>query len=126
MIRAAINWRINFLHQQYLKLCWDVKRLLDFSKKEKINSISVIVVGRNDNYGGDFSLRLQTTLDWNLKHLPNPELIYVEWNQIKERPSNCNWIAERYPNAKCYIVPDEIHRNIAANPDKIPVMEYFA
>lgn len=125
-ITGATNWRINFIHQQYLKFRWELRRLLDFSKKEKVNNISVIVVGRNDNYGGDFSLRLKTTLDWNLSHLPNSELIYVEWNQLKDKPSDCEWIVKKYPNAKCYIVPNEIHRKIAATPEKMPVMEYFA
>ncbi|MFA6400832.1 MAG: hypothetical protein WCX31_04285 [Salinivirgaceae bacterium] len=123
-LKKAIEWRINYYHQQSLKLFWDLKRLFDFSKKEKVNAISVIVVGRNDNYGGDFSERLRTTLDWNLSILPNPELIYVEWNQVPDRPSDCDWISTRYPNSKCYIVPKEIHDTITQNP-KMPVMEYF-
>lgn len=125
-LKNALSWRINYFFQQYLKLRWEIRIGLDFSKKEKVNSISVIVVGRNDNYSGDFSKRLQTTLDWNLKHLPNPEFIYVEWNPIKEKPSDCEWIVKRYTNAKCYIVPNEIHQKISAYPDTMPVMEYFA
>lgn len=88
-------------------------------------NISIIVVGRNDNYGGDFSLRLKTTIDWNLKQLPGAELIYVEWNRIENRESDCSWIAKRYPNAKCYSVSNVIHQSITNNP-KMPVMEYFA
>jgi len=49
----------------------------------------------------------------------------VEWNQIKDISSDCEWIVKRYQNAKCYIVPDEIHSKITNNP-KMPVMEYFA
>lgn len=104
---------------------WDLKRIVDFSKKEKLDSISLVVVGRNDNYGGDFSKCLQVTLDWNYAHLPNAELIYVEWNLLKDRPSDCAWIAERYKNSKCFIVPEEIHNSICQNP-KMPMMEYFA
>ncbi len=99
---------------------------MDFSPQVKPDGFSIIVTGRNDNYGGDFSKRLQTTMDWNLKHIPNSELIYVEWNQIKERASDCDWISKRYPNARCFVVSNEIHRKIAANPEKMPVMEYFA
>ncbi len=121
----ALNWRRDFYYQQWLKLRWEVKRLLDFSEKEKVKSISVIVVGRNDNYGGDFSKRLQITLDWNLSQLPNAELIYVEWNQIKERPSDCEWIVKKYSNAKCYIVPNKMHNLVCSN-SKMPMMEYFA
>lgn len=89
------------------------------------NSISIIVVGRNDNYGGDFSLRLKTTIDWNLKQLPGAELIYIEWNKIAEKESDCLWIEKRYPNSKCYTVSNQVHQSINAN-SKMPVMEYFA
>ncbi|RLD57312.1 MAG: hypothetical protein DRJ01_14020 [Bacteroidetes bacterium] len=123
-LKTAIQWRKNFYYQQWLKLQWKFKKMLDLSKKEKVDAISVVVVGRNDNYGGDFTERLRTTLDWNLSILPNPELIYIEWNQIPNKPSDCDWIVERYKNAKCYIVPKEIHDTITANP-KMPVMEYF-
>lgn len=123
-LKAAIHWRIIYYRQQRLKFYWKLKQLFDFSKKEKVEAISVVVVGRNDNYGGDFTERLRTTLDWNLSILPNPELIYIEWNQVPDRPSDCDWIAAQYPNAKCYIVPKEIHDTITQNP-KMPVMEYF-
>jgi hypothetical protein len=114
-----------YLTQQKNKITWRAKRFLDFSAKEKLKKISIIVTGRNDNYGGDFSKRLQTTLDWNLTCVPNHELIYVEWNRIKEKPSDCEWIVKQYANATCYIVPNEIHTTICQNP-KIPMMEYFA
>jgi hypothetical protein len=61
-----------------------------------------------------------------MAHLPGAELIYVEWNPLPDRPSDCTWIASRYAGAKCYIVPGEIHRSISGNPVKLPVMEYFA
>ena len=53
-LKTAIQWRKNYYHQLWLKLYWEIKKRFDFSKKEKVNSISVVVVGRNDNYGGDF------------------------------------------------------------------------
>lgn len=109
-----------------LRIYWKIKWFLDFSRKEKVNGITVVVVGRNDNYGGDFSLRLKTTFEWNLRHLPNPELIYIEWNPMEGKASDCIWITEKYPQAKCYIVPPTIHKKIAANPVKMPVMEYYA
>lgn len=123
-IRAALLWRRNYYYQQILKRKWEIKRIFNFSEREKVDAVSVIVVGRNDNYGGDFSERLRATLDWNLKHLPNPELIYVEWNHIEGNQSDCDWIVQRYQNAKCYIVPNAIHEMITINP-KMLVMEYF-
>jgi hypothetical protein len=60
-----------------------------------------------------------------MKHLPHAELIYVEWNHIPDRPSDCEWITKRYLNSFCYIVPNSIHKAITDNP-KMPMMEYFA
>jgi hypothetical protein len=121
----ALNWRIKKTLNPLNKWRWFLIDYFDFSKKESVEKISLIVVGRNDNYGGNFSKRLETTLDWNLSIIPNSELIYVEWNQIKEKASDCDWISKRYSNSYCYIVPKEIHNQITVN-SKMPVMEYFA
>jgi len=86
--------------------------------------ITIIVVGRNDDYQGDFKARLETTLSWNLRHIKG-EAIYVEWNPLPGRPSDAEWLVERFPNLRVYIVPPEIHESCCTNPD-IPVMEYFA
>ncbi|WP_317899500.1 hypothetical protein [Aurantibacillus circumpalustris] len=108
------------------RLAWKLRWIFSERKIEvKPSDFSIIVVGRNDNYGGDFSLRLKTTIDWNLKQLPGAELIYVEWNKIEDKESDCKWIEERYTNAKCYSVSNKVHQTITQNP-KMPVMEYFA
>lgn len=120
-----MRWRLKQLQNSLTKLLWRVRLLTDFSSKDKVEGISVIVVGRNDNYGGEFSKRLQVTLDWNLGHLPNSELIYVEWNQIPDRISDCIWITNRFNSARCYVVPNEVHQQFCTN-SKMPVMEYFA
>lgn len=121
-----MNHRIRRLMFILLKLKWRLKLLIASDKElVKSNNISIIVVGRNDNYGGDFSLRLKTTFDWNLKQLPGAELIYVEWNKIADKESDCVWIEKRYPNSKCFTVSNNIHKDITDNP-KMPVMEYFA
>ena len=115
--------KISFIFQ---RIIWKLKFLLsEKTVSVSSNNISIIVVGRNDNYGGDFSLRLKTTIDWNLKQLPDAELIYVEWNKIADKESDCVWIEKRYPNAKCFTVSSSVHKQITDNP-KMPVMEYFA
>lgn len=86
--------------------------------------ITIVVVGRNDNYQGDFRARLETTLSWNLRQI-HGEAIYVEWNPIPGRPSDAEWLVKRFPNLRVYVVPPEIHEGCCTNPD-IPVMEYFA
>ncbi len=125
-IHKSILRRAKNINTIFLKLNWVFKKWLSFEHKEIVREVSVIIVGRNDNYGGDFSKRLQVTFDWNLKHFPNSEIIYIEWNQIKNRKSDCEWISKRYSNARCYIVSEEIHKCNSSIPDKMPVMEYFA
>ncbi|OFY13949.1 MAG: hypothetical protein A2X02_09000 [Bacteroidetes bacterium GWF2_29_10] len=125
MILEALKWRIVYLKLSKFYFYWFFRQLFDCSKNEQVNSISVVVTGRNDNYGGEFAKRLQTTLDWNLSKLPNPELIYVEWNRIKDVASDCEWISQRYKNSKCYVIGEDIHESIATNP-KIKMLEYHA
>jgi len=125
-LSARIKWKMESVFVRLLNAVGETRYFRSRIKAEEVKRITVIVVGRNDNYGGEFSLRLQTTLDWNLKHLPDPELIYVEWNRIPGKPSDCEWIEKRYPGSKCFIVPEEIHREISASPDRMKVMEYFA
>ncbi len=125
IIKRVFGWRIRLLNQKRLLTFWKIKQTFNFSRKENVNKLSIVVVGRNDNYGGDFSKRLQTTLDWNLNLIPHSELIYIEWNQINNRKSDCEWISKRYKDSKCYIISEEIHKNISTNPN-MPLMEYHA
>ncbi|MEZ5010003.1 MAG: hypothetical protein R2753_17775 [Chitinophagales bacterium] len=124
-IQSAIEWRQRYYKNVLRKKRWKLKNFLDRSGNEKVNEISIIVVGRNDNYGGDFSNRLRTSLEWNLKNIPNHELIYVEWNPVEGKDSDCLWIEKAHPKAKCYIVSREIHQQLSTNPN-IPMMEYYA
>lgn len=121
-----MNHRITRIQHYLTRLKWRLK-LFTTLREEKVNlaDISIVVVGRNDNYGGDFSLRLKTTIDWNLSKLPGAELVYVEWNRIEGKESDCSWIEKRYAGAKCYSISNSVHQTITNNP-KMPVMEYFA
>jgi hypothetical protein len=119
------NWRFRIVEKNFFRLFWKAKCFFDFSNKNKLENISIVVVGRNDNYGGNFSERLRLSIDWNYANLPNPELIYVEWNIVKDKPSDTEWISERYPNSKSYIIDEDIHQMYCDNP-KIKMMEYFA
>lgn len=121
----TMHWRVRLIDRKIKRYKWELKRRLMHHADEQVDRFSMVVVGRNDNYGGDFTKRLETTIDWNYNHVPNCELIYVEWNQVPDRPSDTIWISERYPNSKCFIVPNEIHQDYCSNP-KMPMMEYFA
>ena len=52
--------------------------------------ISIILVGRNDNYGGNFEDRLFSTLDYNSRALSERgiehEIVFVEWNPVPDEP----------------------------------------
>lgn len=86
--------------------------------------ITIVVVGRNDNYQGDFRARLEATLSWNLSYIVG-EAIYVEWNPLPGQPSDAEWLVKRFPSLRVYVVPPEIHERCCSNPN-MPMMEYFA
>ena len=52
--------------------------------------LSIVLCGKNDNYGGHFDQRLILTLKYNLKQLKEKgvetEIIFVEWNPLPDRP----------------------------------------
>lgn len=120
-----MHWRVRQIDRIAKKLKWYLKYRFSHPITHEAKQLSMVVVGRNDNYGGDFSARLQTTIDWNYNQVPGCELIYVEWNPMPDRPSDTEWISQRYPNSKCFIVPTSIHQAYCTSP-KMPVMEYFA
>jgi hypothetical protein len=89
--------------------------------------LSIIIVGRNDNYGENFLLRINTfirSLDFNLKNYPDlVELIVVEWNpiegyeplkQVLHKPKNMSF--------RIITVPNRIHELIGA---PFPVLEFY-
>src|SRR6266850_294443 len=53
--------------------------------------LSIVLTGRNDNYGGDFNTRLIRALRFNWAALHargvSCEIVFVEWNPIEGRPS---------------------------------------
>lgn len=97
--------------------------------------ISIVAVGRNDNYGGDFSARLQSFVKWTVHHLGQlpfrSELIFVNYNPTDDIP------IERFiewPNSndrvsiRIITVPSETHRTIVSQSGvkDVPVQEYIA
>lgn len=91
--------------------------------------ISIVLAGRNDNYGGDFEKNLLATVSHNVNQLDKAgvdyELIFVEWNPILLRSLLSKKIARRFPKAQCYVVHHLVHRYICAN-RHIKVYEYYA
>src|ERR1044071_9671698 len=63
--------------------------------------LSIIITGRNDDFGGDFNTRLFRALEFNHHHLsargvPH-EFILVEWRPVPAKPWLAEVLADRYP-----------------------------
>jgi hypothetical protein len=89
--------------------------------------ISIVIVGRNDNYGGDFEGRLMATTRYNLSRLErrriDAELIFVEWNPLPDRPFLSEKIVAEFDSARCFVVDASVHRLVSGN-RHIQVYEY--
>jgi hypothetical protein len=98
-----------------------------------IPKISFVVAARNDNYGGDFSQRMQKCIDVLLtlteRYRLNSELVIVEWNPPKNNPplsSALSWgKLAKYCSVRIITVSEEVHRTIP-NSDRLPLFEFLA
>jgi len=98
--------------------------------------LSIVLCGRNDNYGGDFVQRLQSFLDWNISYLEKykikSEIIFVNWNPVNENLPIDQLI--KLPINRQYVifsiitVPNEIHESYSKTGQKeiIPIYEFVA
>ena len=98
--------------------------------------LSIVVVGRNDNYGGDFTSRFQNCINWNTKWLEHyklrTEIVFVNWNPVEENNSLANeldWPKNRsFVEYRILTVPNELHVKFD-DPlvrDKVPLYEFIA
>ena len=93
--------------------------------------LSIVVAGRNDNYGGDFLNRLQVCLDVLSQFCAacglDAELLIVEWNPPVDRPSLLDAVRWSYltPAIRIITVPKEIHDTLE-NSQRMPMYEYLA
>lgn len=96
-------------------------------------SLSIVIVARNDDYGGDFLLRL-TCFIRNMLALmeevtPRYEIVIVEWNPPESRPllhQVIGWPTERPLRGKVrfVLVPPDLHHSFS-NAAKMPMFEYI-
>ncbi|NBR14672.1 MAG: glycosyltransferase family 2 protein, partial [Crocinitomicaceae bacterium] len=98
--------------------------------------LSIVLTGRNDNYGGDFLKRLQDFFDWNSALFESfkivTEIVFVNWNPIENEPSILELI--QFPKYKKYVqiriitIPVELHESFV-NPKvrrTVPIFEFIA
>lgn len=89
--------------------------------------LSVVIVGRNDNYGVNFLDRLNTfirSLDYQVRNYPDlMELILVEWNPLGDQPPLKEVVFKTNNlDLRIITVPPEIHDTIG-HPS--PVLEFY-
>lgn len=98
--------------------------------------LSVVLTGRNDNYGGYFNARLQNTLQWLhywLSHYKIPsQIILVNYNPIPSAAPIEKMIdipaANQWVNTRIIEVPEAEHQKILASDVRrpVPVIEFVA
>jgi len=97
--------------------------------------LSVVMIGRNDNYGGDFKSRLQNCISWTYKQLTiheiQSEIIFVNYNPLTESSilDFIHWPkSNEFVSVRILTIPNSVHEQILKNHEikKVPVLEYFA
>lgn len=87
--------------------------------------ISVVIVARNDNYGEDFLLRLNTfirSLDCQVSNYPDLiELIVVEWNPLHDKLLKDVMPKTQHLSTRIITVPNSVHTTLNASR---PVLEF--
>jgi hypothetical protein len=91
--------------------------------------ISIVVVARNDNYGGDFLQRISVfmrSLGRQAEQYPRlMELVIVEWNPPTDRPRLADALAwPPYLAGRIITVPKEAHDQVTQD-NGMPVLEFF-
>ncbi|MBL4668316.1 MAG: glycosyltransferase family 2 protein [Flavobacteriales bacterium] len=98
--------------------------------------LSIVIAGRNDNYGGNFNQRIERSINWLSfhieKHQLSTELIIVNYNPIiGEKPLSklINWPKNNnYLTIKIITVPEDIHNSFENESirKKVPLYEFIA
>lgn len=97
-------------------------------------ALSIVLTGRNDNYGGDFTIRLVRTLRFNWAALTSLgvscNVVFVEWNPVKGQPFLVDVVRDALPEIPshalvAYVVDARYHRACTLNP-VLDYLEYLA
>ncbi|MGB0369542.1 MAG: hypothetical protein ACPGD8_09060, partial [Flavobacteriales bacterium] len=97
--------------------------------------LSLVAVGRNDDYGGDFKQRLQNYVNWSIELLTryeiSSEFIFVNYNPIDGEPIEKFIVwpeSNSFVKIRVITVPKDEHvRTVSTNGVKdVPVLEYVA
>jgi hypothetical protein len=127
--RVTLKGIIYRLRQLQSRGAYALQAVNDFTRlrvqpKRLEHAISVVVVGRNDDYAPDFGQRLASTIKWNIRHLAS-EVVFVEWNPSPERELLSINLARQFACLRAYVVPAESHQEICQSPH-VPLLEFHA
>jgi hypothetical protein len=96
--------------------------------------VTIILTGRNDNFGGDFNVRLRRALEFNHEHLSarqiRHEFVLVEWRPVPGKPWLAEVLADEYPHLVphtlvSYVTDLAYHDAYSLNP-KLQFQEFIA
>jgi hypothetical protein len=95
--------------------------------------LSIVLTGRNDNFGGDFNQRLFSALSYNHRLLSEAgvayELVFVEWRPLRGRLLLADVMRERLPviasRLITYEVDERYHDAFSQNP-RLQFHEFIA
>ena len=97
-------------------------------------SLTIVVTGRNDDYGGQFAIRFFRTLTFNLERFAEQnlttEVCLVEWNPVPDRPLLSEQVQAFLPKwyqeqVTCYVVDNRYQEVLSLNPN-LDFLEYMA
>jgi hypothetical protein len=96
--------------------------------------LSIVVTGRNDDFGGDFNGRFFRALRFNHRQLAGAgihyELVFVEWRPLAGRPYLTSVLESEFPDLgrdvlRCYVVDPTYHDALSLNP-RLQFQEFIA
>jgi hypothetical protein len=96
--------------------------------------LSIVVTGRNDDFGGDFNGRFFRALRFNHAELTRAgidhEFVFVEWRPIDRAPYLATLLEAEFPelgpsSLRCYVVDPTYHHALSLNP-RLQFQEFIA
>jgi hypothetical protein len=96
--------------------------------------LTVVVTGRNDDFGGDFNARFFGALRFNRRHLCDAgvahEFLFVEWRPLTHKPYLATVLGDAFPDVpgstvRSVVVDPAYHDALSLNP-KIQFQEFIA
>ena len=87
--------------------------------------ISIVVTGRNDDFGGDFNGRFFRALRFNHDRLAaagvSHEFVFVEWRPLADRPYLASVLEAEFQDLaaselRSFVVDPEFHDAVSLNP----------